>query len=477
MTVDMRRSLKSQGHEAPPVSNSTKLTFITTTTTTTVPRATWKSHTSSPVHPAWFLGASLVFCNCTWSSGFQHSLGVNCQVYAVASILECIWLRAFPNFTDTLLSFNQLKILSLNPKFDPWPKIAAVEPKLDVVDNFSHWLCLCIDKKINDPMLHTYFGRGGGQEIGSSLVTSNWYYEMGVKLLENKSYVEDMPDHVLLYNLRNIPALRDVVPTAVGELKMLLEELEMGIKISVTYPAVFKDEWTTEEAGNSFLRYNKSFDEDALVPTAVIPWEISELQLRYLIVIRPGINKLVRMQCSEVPAVQQAEFLWVSQGKVYDGDKLGNLLESFTGDKLGVYFDHSIFNENTEGLKIHDARMGCSLQASHAHYGINESRHMSSDQLLKFRTTSLELHQVMGLGNAGKRPLISSHLQPGVVAASSISVDECSMLIVATLRDSEARIHSMFCEEVSKLQDEISKLWYKVSKSQDQILVSMRWFK
>lgn len=60
----------------------------------------------------------------------------------------------------------------------------------------------------------------------------------------------------------HLPALRDVVPTAVGELKMLLEELEMGIKIPVTYPAVWKDEWTTEEAGDSFLTYNKFFDED-----------------------------------------------------------------------------------------------------------------------------------------------------------------------------------------------------------------------
>lgn len=210
-----------------------------------------------------------------------------------------------------------------------------------------------------------------------------------------------------------------------------------------------------------------------------------------------GINELVRMHCGEVPAVRQAEFLWVSRGKVYDGDKLGNLLESFTGDKLGVaigrqpwrqlmtevmrvYFDRSIFNENTEGLNIHDARMGRSSQASHAHYGINESRHMSSDQLLEFRAASLELHQVMGLGDAGKRPLIpcrlqraplymaAAHPQPGVVAASSISADECGTLIVAALRDSEARIRSMFREEVSQLQDEISKLRDEVSKSQDR---------
>lgn len=211
-----------------------------------------------------------------------------------------------------------------------------------------------------------------------------------------------------------------------------------------------------------------------------------------------GIDELVRMHCGEVPAVRQAEFLWVSRGKVYDGDKLGNLLESFTGDKLGVaigrqpwrqlmtevmrvYFDRSIFNENTEGLNIHDARMGRSSQASHAHYGINESRHMSSDQLLEFRAASLELHQVMGLGDAGKRPLIpcrlqraplymaAAHPQPGVVAASSVSADESGTLIVAALRDSEARIRSMFREEVSKLQDEIGKLRDEVSKSQDEI--------
>jgi hypothetical protein len=209
-----------------------------------------------------------------------------------------------------------------------------------------------------------------------------------------------------------------------------------------------------------------------------------------------GINELVRIHCGEVAAVRQAEFLWVSRGKVYDGDKLGNLLESFTEDKLGVaigrqpwrqlitevmrvYFDRSIFNENTEGLNIHDARMGRSSQASHAHYGINESRHLSSDQLLEFRAASLELHQVMGLGDAGKRPLIPCRLraplymaaaypQPGVVAASSVSADECGTLIVAALRDNEARIRSIFREEVSRLEDEISKLRDKVSKSQDR---------
>lgn len=119
--------------------------------------------------------------------------------------------------------------------------------------------------------------------------------------------------------------------------------------------------------------------------------------------------------------------------------------------------------------------------ASHAHYGINESRHMSSDQLLEFRAGSLEVHQVMGLGDAGKRPLIpcrlqraplymaAAHPQPGVVAASSVSADESGTLIVAALRDSEARIRSMFREEVSKLQDEIGKLRDEVSKSQDEI--------
>ncbi|KAJ6530762.1 hypothetical protein B0H19DRAFT_1384645 [Mycena capillaripes] len=401
----------------------------------------------------------------------------------------------------------------------------------------------------------------------------------------------------------HLPALRAKIPAAVGELKMLLEELHMGIKIPVTYPAVFKDDWTTEEAGDSFLRYNEFFDEDgpwirglfqshavglasrsfngslrydhngklmldshvvndilnkdrAFIELAVvlcyvtssgargeefaearlengdrprsflvdsdgectlatrrlktetitkkttfipsvIPREISELLLRYLIVIRPGINELVRMHCGEVPAVRQAEFLWVSRGKVYDGDKVGDLLEGFTGDRLGVaigrqpwrqimtevmrvYFDRSVFNENTEGLNIHDARMGRSSQASHAHYGINESRHMSSDQLLEFRAGSLEVHQIMGLGDAGKRPLIPCRLQrvslymagaypqPGVVATSSVSADECGTLIVAALRDSEARMSSMFREEVGKFRDEVRELRDEVSKSKDR---------
>ncbi|KAJ7672958.1 hypothetical protein B0H14DRAFT_2656995 [Mycena olivaceomarginata] len=398
------------------------------------------------------------------------------------------------------------------------------------------------------------------------------------------------PDYLnFTYNLAtlHLPALRVVVPTAVGELKMLLEKLEMGIKIPVTYPAVFKDDWTTEEAGDSFLRYNKFLDEDcpwirglfqsnavglasrssdgslrydsdgkllldshvvnnilnndrAFVDLAmilcymtssgargeefaegrlengdrprsllvdydgevtlatrrlktetitkktmfipsVIPREISELLLKYLIVIRPGINELVRMHCGKVAAVRQAEFLWVSRGKVYDGDKLGELLESFTGDKLGVafgrrsirqvltevvriYFNRNIFNENTESLNIHDARMGRSSQASHAHYGINESRHMASDRLLEYRAASLDLHQVMGLGDAGKRPLIpcrlqgplymaAAHPQPGVVAASGVSADECGTIIAAALR-----IRSIFREEVNTLQDEVSRL-------------------
>ncbi|KAJ7246623.1 hypothetical protein C8J57DRAFT_1674735 [Mycena rebaudengoi] len=227
---------------------------------------------------------------------------------------------------------------------------------------------------------------------------------------------------------------------------------------------------------------------------SIIPREISELLLKYVIVIRPGINELVRMHCGEVPAVRQAEFLWVSRGKVYDGDKLGNLLESFTGDsKLGVaigrrpwrqlmtevmrvYFDRNISNENTEDQNIHDARMGRSSQASHAHYGINEERHMSSDRLLEFRAASLELHQVMGLGDAGKRPLIprrlqraplgmaAAHPQPGAVAASGVSAEELGMVMARALRDSEARMRSVFSEEVGKLQDEISKLRVEVSE-------------
>ncbi|KAJ7246622.1 hypothetical protein C8J57DRAFT_1241265 [Mycena rebaudengoi] len=62
----------------------------------------------------------------------------------------------------------------------------------------------------------------------------------------------------------HLPALREVVPAAVGELEMLLEKLEMGVQVPVAYPAgfKFKDNWTTEEAGDSFLSYNKFFDEE-----------------------------------------------------------------------------------------------------------------------------------------------------------------------------------------------------------------------
>ncbi|KAJ7714671.1 hypothetical protein DFH07DRAFT_785746 [Mycena maculata] len=66
--------------------------------------------------------------------------------------------RAFHNFSNVSLSPDQIKTLSLNSKFVPRPKVAAVKPTLDAVDDFVRRLQLRVHKNINDGSLRKFFG-------------------------------------------------------------------------------------------------------------------------------------------------------------------------------------------------------------------------------------------------------------------------------------------------------------------------------
>ncbi|KAJ6553648.1 hypothetical protein B0H10DRAFT_2446758 [Mycena sp. CBHHK59/15] len=315
----------------------------------------------------------------------------------------------------------------------------------------------------------------------------------------------------------HLPTLRHGIRKAVITLQSLFNDLEMGIKVPLEFPKVWKDNWTTEAAGDSFMQYNKFFDEDypwlrgllqskkvnlvslhgdgspcydrdgdvllnsevvntifaknraflqlmmvlcyltssgsrgeefaeyhalngdrprsifmspdgectlsprriktegtteqMLFLPSLVPPELRDILLKYLIVIRPVINILVRIRSRDGPAA------------------LGHLVESFTEAECGakinrsslrqivtemmrVYSTHQLPDGESEGVNIHDARMGRSSKTSHVHYG-SKDKNMATDEFLNFRDASLELHQLMGLMWKGRmtRRSPSPHLR------------------------------------------------------------------
>ncbi|KAJ7256759.1 hypothetical protein C8J57DRAFT_1517395 [Mycena rebaudengoi] len=64
----------------------------------------------------------------------------------------------------------------------------------------------------------------------------------------------------------HLPALRHGLQKAVIQLKSLFNVLRMGIDISFVPPPIWKDNWRTTAAGDSFLAHTKLFDGDPL------PW-------------------------------------------------------------------------------------------------------------------------------------------------------------------------------------------------------------
>ncbi|KAJ6579902.1 hypothetical protein B0H10DRAFT_1962675 [Mycena sp. CBHHK59/15] len=64
----------------------------------------------------------------------------------------------------------------------------------------------------------------------------------------------------------HLPALRQGLQKAVIELKSLFNVLRMGINSSFVPPPIWKDNWRTTAAGDSFLAHTKLFDGDPL------PW-------------------------------------------------------------------------------------------------------------------------------------------------------------------------------------------------------------
>ncbi|KAJ7830767.1 hypothetical protein B0H13DRAFT_2371827 [Mycena leptocephala] len=208
---------------------------------------------------------------------------------------------------------------------------------------------------------------------------------------------------------------------------------------------------------------------------SLIPQEISDLLLKYIIVVRPGITELVRLQHMAddkgVAAFRQSEFLWVSDGEVFDGKKLGGLLEEFSqfccsGGKAGlrplrhifteimrVYFGTKRSDAEDDGVDIHSARMGHSLRTARTHYGIDGTKTMTSDRLLEYRDASLDVHQALGLGPAGKMPLIPLRLRsgarflpvsnpqpPALPSTQGFSMEQLSTVFAAALREHEVRM-------------------------------------
>ncbi|KAJ6537122.1 hypothetical protein B0H19DRAFT_1270780 [Mycena capillaripes] len=382
-----------------------------------------------------------------------------------------------------------------------------------------------------------------------------------------------------------LPSLRDGMRKAVIKLQSLLNDLEMGIKVPLEFPEVWKDNWTTEAAGDSFMQYNTFFDEDfpwlrgllqskevnlarlrgdgspcydqhgdvllnsqvvntifekerpflrllmvlcfltcsgsrgkefveyrlvngdrprsvfvssdgectlsprriktegttrqvSFIPSLVPP-ELAVILLRYLIVIRPVINLLVRIRSRDGPAaVHQAEFLWAFEGYVLTGDEFGHILEDLSKTVCGVsvnlsdwrqiikeimrvYSPHRLPDGQTEGVNIHDIRMGHSSRTSHAHYG-SKDKNMATDEFLVLREGSQDLHRIVGLGPEGDSPLVPRQLQarhygamvepqPGVPGVVVPTLKEIAAVIVGAMKDGMASVPGMVGQEVTKV--------------------------
>ncbi|KAF8135945.1 hypothetical protein K438DRAFT_1786650 [Mycena galopus ATCC 62051] len=162
-------------------------------------------------------------------------------------------------------------------------------------------------------------------------------------------------------------------------------------------------------------------EKECFIPSLVPP-AVAEILTEYLVLIRPVIDILFRIRSNDGPeAVHQAEFLWASEGKYPNKDEFGRLLKTFTSAYCGgeiirgpwrqiiteimrVYSAYELPNEESEGVSIHDARMGRSSKTSHVHYG-SKDQNISTDVLYAFECACLDLHNVLGVGLCPEFPV------------------------------------------------------------------------
>ncbi|KAJ6568192.1 hypothetical protein B0H10DRAFT_2444690 [Mycena sp. CBHHK59/15] len=470
-----------------------------------------------------------------------------------------------------------------------------------VCASIKFWMRLCVafeanqlSTEENSPPFHELVEKLGTQHLNYAVRSEFVRVSDNASLLAKLVYGATQPANLhvtpdcmtftYLKTTVHLPTLRHGIRKAVITLQSLFNDLEMGIKVPLEFPKVWKDNWTTEAAGDSFMQYNKFFDEDypwlrgllqskkvnlvslhgdgspcydrdgdvllnsevvntifaknraflqlmmvlcyltssgsrgeefaeyralngdrprsifmspdgectlsprriktegtteqMLFLPSLVPPELRDILLKYLIVIRPVINILVRIRSRDGPAaVHQAEFLWAFEGDVLTGDELGHLVESFTEAECGakinrsslrqivtemmrVYSTHQLPDGESEGVNIHDARMGRSSKTSHVHYG-SKDKNMATDEFLNFRDASLELHQLMGLGPAGDFPLVPRKLQerhyramaepqPGVPGVGGPSLQEFAAVVVGAVQDASERTQDMLKGEVTK---------------------------
>ncbi|KAJ6468746.1 hypothetical protein C8R45DRAFT_1167341 [Mycena sanguinolenta] len=141
------------------------------------------------------------------------------------------------------------------------------------------WIRLCVafeanqlSKEENSPPFHELVEKLGMQHLNhavhSEFVRVSDNGRLLATLVHSATHPANLhvtPDCLTFTYLKtrvHLPDLRDGMRNGVIKLQRLFDDLEMGIKVPLEFPQIWKDDWTTEAVGDSFMRYNKFFDEE-----------------------------------------------------------------------------------------------------------------------------------------------------------------------------------------------------------------------
>ncbi|KAJ6451207.1 hypothetical protein C8R45DRAFT_1113746 [Mycena sanguinolenta] len=156
------------------------------------------------------------------------------------------------------------------------------------------------------------------------------------------------------------------------------------------------------------IRRSKAKKVSVFIPS-LLPSQVSELLLKYLLVVRPGIVELIHIRYGAEAASLHQRFVWATRGKVLDGDALGNLLEVHIGFKRQPWRQFLVaiqrvylgtekqVQEDEENGDIFAEKLSHSLQIQRTHYAVQEGQPMATDRLSRFRSAGVLWHQLLEL--------------------------------------------------------------------------------
>ncbi|KAJ7041296.1 hypothetical protein C8F04DRAFT_1230395 [Mycena alexandri] len=214
-------------------------------------------------------------------------------------------------------------------------------------------------------------------------------------------------------------------------------------------------------------------DATVFIP-AMLPDDLAQILLTYLIVIRPGLVELAHVLYDAHISMLYREFLWVVDDKLLDSDDLCTLLQSMTrtfcgGVAIGLQPWRQVLVEiyriylGSEQQVIEDedendifaARMGHTVETGRKHYAIEFGTipFLSSERLSRFRSASILHHQLFSLlpGADEILPLMDrSRLRTRRVG------NEGGLAAPATTADAVPQLRQLISSEIHKLGAELS---------------------